>query len=152
MEKSLKTPFRSYKSTDDRDWSICCSLLAAELTGFGRKRLRCSIRPLYPIEHGWVSGHVLIYSMFGPVYVTRVEPLNQGVVKASYDYLAVKIVLCRYGDNKRLLEEWVCMRNVSGNACRATVRVRILGSCLEKIGEIIKLLHPYAFLHRSSRW
>ena len=28
-----------------------------------------------------------IYSLFGPVPVTRVEPLNQGVVKASYDSL-----------------------------------------------------------------
>ena len=57
---SLKAPFRSYKSTDDRDWSICCSLLDAESTGFGPKRLRCSVPPLFPIEHGWTSGHVLL--------------------------------------------------------------------------------------------
>ena len=49
---SLKEPFRSYKSTDDRDWPICCSLLDAESTGFGPKRLRCSVPPLFPIEHG----------------------------------------------------------------------------------------------------
>ena len=55
---SLKAPFRSYKSTDDRDWPIYCSLLDTESTGFGPKRLRCSVRPLFPIEHGWVSGHV----------------------------------------------------------------------------------------------
>ena len=99
-------PFCSYKSTDDRSWSICCSLLAAESTGFGPERLRCSVWPLLPIEHGWVSGHVLTYSLFGPVYVTRVEPLNQGVAKASYDSLLwtfelnldVKIVACRHGD------------------------------------------------------
>ena len=42
---SLKAPFRSYKSTDDRDWPICCSLLDAESTGFGPKRLRYSVRP-----------------------------------------------------------------------------------------------------------
>ena len=40
---SLKAPFRSYKSTDDRDWPMCCSLLDAESTGFGPKRLRCSV-------------------------------------------------------------------------------------------------------------
>ena len=40
---SLKAPFRSYKRTDDRDWPICCSLLDAESTGFGPKRLRCSV-------------------------------------------------------------------------------------------------------------
>ena len=57
---SLKAPFRSYKSTDDRDWPICCSLLDAESTGFGPKRLRCSVSPLFPIEHGWTSGHVLL--------------------------------------------------------------------------------------------
>ena len=57
---SLKAPFRSYKSTDDRDWPICCSLLDAESTGFGSKRLRCSVPPLFPIEHGWTSGHVLL--------------------------------------------------------------------------------------------
>ena len=43
---SLKAPFRSYKSTDDRDWPICCSLLDAESIGFGPKRLRCSVPPL----------------------------------------------------------------------------------------------------------
>ena len=37
---------------DDRDWPICCSLLDAESTGFGPKRLRCSVPPLFPIEHG----------------------------------------------------------------------------------------------------
>ena len=57
---SLKAPFRSYKSTDDRDWPICCTLLDAESTGFGPKRLRCSVLPLFPIEHGWTSGHVLL--------------------------------------------------------------------------------------------
>ena len=57
---SLKAPFRSYKSTDHRDWPICCSLLDAESTGFGPKRLRCSVPPLFPIEHGWTSGHVLL--------------------------------------------------------------------------------------------
>ena len=57
---SLKAPFRSYKSTDDRDWPICCSLLDAESTGFGPKRLRCSVPPLFPIEHGGTSGHVLL--------------------------------------------------------------------------------------------
>ena len=57
---SLKAPFRSYKSTDDRDWPICCTLLDAESTGFGPKRLRCSVPPLFPIEHGWTSGHVLL--------------------------------------------------------------------------------------------
>ena len=30
----------------------CCSLLDPESTGFGPKRLRCSVRPLFPIEHG----------------------------------------------------------------------------------------------------
>ena len=38
--------------TDDRDWSICCSLLDAKSTGFGPKRLRCSVRPLFPIKDG----------------------------------------------------------------------------------------------------
>ena len=57
---SLKAPFRPYKSTDDRDWPICCTLLDAESTGFGPKRLRCSVPPLFPIEHGWTSGHVLL--------------------------------------------------------------------------------------------
>ena len=84
---SLKAPFRSYKSTDDHDWPICCSLLDAESTGFGPKRLRCGVQPLFPIEHGWTSGHVLVrtpvtwllclqattYSIFGRVSVTRVE-------------------------------------------------------------------------------
>ena len=40
------------KSTDDRDWPICFSLLAAESTGFGPKRMQCSVRPLFPIAHG----------------------------------------------------------------------------------------------------
>ena len=57
---SLKAPFHSYKSTDDRDWPICCSPLDAESTSFGPKRLRCSVPPLFPIEHGWTSGHVLL--------------------------------------------------------------------------------------------
>ena len=57
---SLKAPFRSYKSTDDRDWPICCTLLDAESTGFGPKRLRCSVPPLFPIEHGRTSDHVLL--------------------------------------------------------------------------------------------
>ena len=57
---SLKAPFRSYKSMDDRDWPICCSLLDAESIGFGPKRLRCSVPPLFPIEHGWTRGHVLL--------------------------------------------------------------------------------------------
>ena len=52
FKMSLKAPFRSYKSTDDRDWPIWCSLLDAESTGFGPKRLRCSVPPLFPIEHG----------------------------------------------------------------------------------------------------
>ena len=91
---SLKAPFRSYKSTDDRDWPICCSLLDAESTGFGPKTLRCSVPPLFPIEHGWTSGHVLVrtpvtwstclqartYSMFERVSVTRVEPLSWTLV------------------------------------------------------------------------
>ena len=34
---SLRAPLRSYKSTDDRDWPICCSLLDAESAGFVRK-------------------------------------------------------------------------------------------------------------------
>ena len=46
MQMSLKAPCRSYKSTDDRDWPICCSLLDAESTGFGPKRLRRSVPPL----------------------------------------------------------------------------------------------------------
>ena len=45
MEKSLKTPFRSYKSTDDRGWSICCSLLDAESTGFGPERPDAAFGP-----------------------------------------------------------------------------------------------------------
>ena len=57
---SLKVLCRSYKSTDDRNWPICCSLLDAESTDFGPKRLRCSVPPLFPIEHGWRSGHVLL--------------------------------------------------------------------------------------------
>ena len=87
---SLKAPFRSYKSTGDQDRPICCTRLDAESTGFGPKRLRCSVRPLFPIEHGWTSGHVLLrapvtwstclqattYRMSGRVSVTRVEPLN----------------------------------------------------------------------------
>ena len=36
---SLKAPFCSYKSTDDRDWPICCSLLDAESTGFSPRML-----------------------------------------------------------------------------------------------------------------
>ena len=63
MQKSLKAPFHSYKRTDDRDWSICCSLLDAQSTGFGPKRLGCSIRPLFPIEHGRASGHVLVRTL-----------------------------------------------------------------------------------------
>ena len=59
---SLKAPFRSYKSTDDRDWPICCSLLDAESTGFGpmHRSSAFSVPPLFPIEHGWTSGHVLL--------------------------------------------------------------------------------------------
>ena len=58
---SLKAPFRSYKSTDDRDWSICCTLLDAESTGFGPKRLRCSVPPLFP-NGTWLNkpGHMLL--------------------------------------------------------------------------------------------
>ena len=44
--------FRSYKSPEDRDWPIFCSPFDAESTGFGPKRLGCSVRSLFPIEHG----------------------------------------------------------------------------------------------------
>ena len=108
---SLKAPFRSYKSMADRDWPICCSLLDAESTGFGPKRLRCSVPPLFPIEHCWTSGHVLLrtpvtwspclqgtgynllacLTFFGCTPVTRVElELNLG--------LGVKVVACWRGD------------------------------------------------------
>ena len=48
----LKAPFRPYKSTDDRDWPSSSNVLGAELTGFGPIKLRCSVPPLFPIEHG----------------------------------------------------------------------------------------------------
>ena len=48
---SLKMPFRPYKSTVDCDWPICCSLSDAESTGFGPRKLRCSVRPVHPIKH-----------------------------------------------------------------------------------------------------
>ena len=60
---SLKAPFRSYtlsKSTDDRNWPICCSLLDAESTGFGR--IGCDAAFLLYSQSNMVeqSGHVLL--------------------------------------------------------------------------------------------
>ena len=45
---SLKAPFRSYESTDESYWPICCSLLDAESIGIVPRRLRCSVWPLFP--------------------------------------------------------------------------------------------------------
>ena len=104
---SLKAPFRSYKSMDDRDWPICCSLLDAESTGFGPKRLRCSVPGFIP-NRTWLNkrsrapaytshlvtvpaGYNLLacLTFFGCSPVTRVElELNLGV----------KVVACWRGD------------------------------------------------------
>ena len=88
MQKSLKAPLalRSNKSTDDRDWPICCSLLDAESTGFGPKRLLCSVRPFNILNRTgvskWSCAHVCTshlvtvpagYSFYS-VPVTGVEP------------------------------------------------------------------------------
>ena len=43
------------------------------------------------------------------------------------------------------LEEWVWMRSVCGNECRAIVRARISGYAWKKLGELKNLKHPYAF-------
>ena len=103
MQNVTKAPFRSYKSTDDRDWPICCSLLDAESTGFGSKRLRCSIQALFQSNmveqavtcscihqspgHRGLQGTT--YSLLGYIPVTRAElELNLGV----------KVVACWRGD------------------------------------------------------
>ena len=81
---SLKAPFTSYKSTDDHDRLICCSLPDAKLTDFGPRKLQCSVPPEFPIEHGGISGPVLMhtpvtwspclqgttYSMFNPLHAS----------------------------------------------------------------------------------
>ena len=59
---SLKAPFHSYKSTDDRDWPICCSLSDAESTGFGPRMLRAAFG-LYSQSN--ISGHVLMRAQVG---------------------------------------------------------------------------------------
>ena len=80
---SLKAPFRSYKSTDDHDWPICCSLLDAESTGFGPRKLRCSVPPLFPIEHGWTSDHVLLRAKSSGHRASRQQLSHQGSTRVT---------------------------------------------------------------------
>ena len=99
---SPKAPFRSYKSMDDRDWPICCSLLDAESIGFGPKRLRCSVPPLSAnmVEQAVTCscvrqspGHRACR-----VQLTSLFDLYLGAVLSLELNLGVKVVACWRGD------------------------------------------------------
>ena len=96
----MKAPFHSYKSTDDRDWLICWRLSDAESTRFGPRKPRCSVRPVFPIEHS-----CLIKRSCVPACTSHLV-----TVPASYNFhtinssdrnapkQAVKAVPSRHGD------------------------------------------------------